>query len=432
MLSTVHCSVESNLFSMTPSPSTASSSSAHHRGAGQPPRSTWALVTTLALLAALSPLATDMYLSAFHAMANDLDTSTQRMGGTLSAYFLGMAVGQAIYGPLIDRFGRRTPLLIGTTVYLLCTIGCLITPDISVFTALRLLQAVGGCAGLVAGRAVINDLFDRQRGASVLSLMMMLMTLAPVAAPTVGSLLLKLDGWTIIFDAMALAGIVCLLATWFAVPESLPIENRIPLHPGTILRNYLRLCLQASYMRPALAGSFAQACMFAFITGSPMVFMGHFRLSATTYGWVFGGIAAGILITAQLTTLMLRRGTRLETLMNVSLITITVSAAVLTATASANLSLAWIIAPLWGVIASLGVLGACSVALAMAASGALAGSASALVGTLQFVFAFAASAIVATLQSGTAVAMSCTMLVLSLLACGVWWGMPRGQTDAPQ
>lgn len=394
--------------------------------------STWALVSTLALLAALSPLATDMYLSAFHAMAHDLRTSPQRIGGTLSAYFLGMALGQAFYGPLIDRYGRRGPLLWGTAAYILCTLGCLFTTDVDVFTGLRLVQAIGGCAGLVAGRAVINDLFERQHGASVLSLMMMLMTLAPVAAPTLGSLLLKLGGWTIIFWAMAVAGVLCLVAAALAVPESLPVDQRIALHPGNILRNYGRLCSQPNYIRPALAGSLAQACMFAFITGSPTVFMGYFGLEPTAYGWVFGGIAAGILVTGQLTSYLLRRGTSLERLMSRSLVIMAIAATLLSLAARSDLGMVWIIAPLWCVIAMLGVLGACSVALAMAASGALAGSASALVGTLQFVLASTASAIVATLQTGTAMAMACTMLVLALLACGVWWGMPRGQTSAPQ
>ncbi len=189
------------------------------------------------------------------------------------SFFFGLAVGQLFYGPLIDRFGRRPPLLAGIGLYTLTTLLCLTTTDVAHFTTLRFFQAVGGCAGMIVGRTIVNDLFDEKESARALSLLMVVMTIGPIVAPTIGGLVLAHGDWTVIFWIMLAAGLVCGALVWFLIPETLPVEKRQRQSSAEILRTWRELLTTRGFIVPTLAGGFAQACMFAFITGSPFVFI---------------------------------------------------------------------------------------------------------------------------------------------------------------
>lgn len=377
------------------------------------------LLFVLAMLTAFSPLATDMYLSAFTQMTTDLGSNHGDIELTLSIYFLGLAIGQAIYGPLIDCFGRRLPLLIGTFMFAAASLGATLTSDLQVFTALRLIQALGGCAGMVVGRAIVNDMFDATESARALSLLQMLSTLAPIIAPLAGAWILMCSGWRTIFLAMLVFAMASWMMAWRHVPETLPKGQRQPLRLGHIIKSYSVLMRCRTFVVPTMAGGLAQSCMFAFITGSPSVLMEVFGVSESMYGWLFGLVAIGLIAGAQFNRIALRRWS-VTSLLGAALLSNLASCLVLLSTAGTN-HLVIFMVPLWLAITSLGFIGGNATAIAMAASGPNAGSGSALIGALQFGMAFVASTAVSSFKGGTSYPMVLAMLSAAFTAAGLWF-----------
>lgn len=386
------------------------------------PASAGRIIIILGALAAFAPVATDMYLPAFGLMAAHFGVEEGSIEATLSAFFLGLAVGQAFYGPLIDRFGRRGPLLAGIGIYTAATLLCLVAPDVTVFTALRFLQAVGGCAGMIVGRAVVRDLFDEREGARALSLLMMVMTLAPILAPVLGGFIVTVAGWRTVFLFMLAFGLICAVLVWRVLPETLPPERRHALSLRAIAATWAHLLGHRPFIVPALVGGLAQACMFAFITGSPFVFINLHGASAQTYGFLFALIACALIVSAQLNRMALRRF-RPPVLLGAALCLNVVAGLTLVAVAGRH-DLVLLLIPLWFAIGSLGFITANAAAIAMGASGPHSGSGSSLIGILQFSFAFAVSALVAGLQNGTAYPMT-----VAIAACGsaalLLWSLAR-------
>ncbi|QFY41272.1 multidrug effflux MFS transporter [Candidatus Methylospira mobilis] len=390
-----------------------------HRAAVAPQQA----IAILGLLCAFPPLATDMYLPAFPQMAQAFGVGDGAIQATLSIFFIGLALGQAVYGPLIDRYGRRIPLLIGIGIYVLSSLLCLVTSDIALFTGLRLLQAVGGCAGMIIGRAVVRDLFDEFESARVLSLMMVMMTLAPIVAPVLGGFILAVSGWRMIFAVMLAFGMVGALLVWFGLPESLPPGKRRADNLSSIARVFWRLLRTRAFIIPTLVGGLAQACMFAFITGSPFVFMNLFGVSEQLYGWLFGSISVGLIIAAQCNRFALKHWSP-ATLLGAALI-LNIVAGLGTVIAAGSGVPVFLLIPLWFAIASLGFIGANATAIVMTACGQHLGSGSALIGVLQFGCAFLVSSLVAAGQNGTAYPMTLAIAGSGLLA-GLFWLIPGG------
>lgn len=382
------------------------------------PSSAKVALLILGMLCALPPLATDAYLPGFHLLAQSFGVGEGRIQATLSVFFLGLSAGQAIYGPLIDRYGRRGPLLIGVGLYIAATLLCLLTSDIAWFTALRFIQAIGGCAGMVIGRAIVNDLFDQRESARALSLLMVVMTLAPIVAPLLGGLILAASGWRMIFVAMLGFGAVCGLLAWFLLPETLPPEKRRGGSFTTAFTAYGRLLARRAFMVPTLVGGFAQGCMFAFITGSPVVFVRLFGVDEQTYGWLFGLVAVGLIVAAQINRFCLSRWSP-QTLLGAALLFNVAAGLALLACSPSN-SLVVFLLPLWFAIASLGFIGANSTAIAMNESGEDTGSGSALIGVLQFGCAFAVSSLVALSENGSVYPMTMAIVACGALASLLW------------
>lgn len=377
------------------------------------------LIIILAMLSAFAPLATDMYLPAFGQMSSYFQTNSSRIESTLSAFFLGMALGQALYGPFIDRFGRRLPLLFGITLFGLATLGGILTTDIDTFIGMRLLQALGGCAGMVIARAIITDIFSPQEGARVLSLMMIMMMLAPIAAPVLGSLILNFAGWHAIFVLVLLFALCVGWLVWRYVPETLKPERQQPLNIRSVLHAYASLCSRRAFILPAVVGGLAMASMFAFITGSPFVLMNLFGVSEQQYGWLFGMNACGIGLSAQLNRMSLRRWKPRQILGVALCVNLGAGLALLAVAGTSHLTLFLI--PLWFALAALGFVGANAAAVAMSATGKNPGSGSALLGTMQFGCAFLVSSVVAAAQSDTPYPMAIAFVLCGLLATSLWF-----------
>ncbi|GAA3945601.1 multidrug effflux MFS transporter [Chitinophaga oryziterrae] len=265
------------------------------------------LILILGTLTALGPFSIDMYLPGFEAIALDLHTTSIKIGFSLSSYFIGISAGQLLYGPLLDRFGRKKPLYIGLTLYILASIGCITARTLDALVILRFFQAIGSCAAAVASVAMVRDLFPVKDSAKVFSLLMLVVGASPMIAPTVGGYVTTAFGWQTVFVILAVMGILILLASIFFLPESYQPDVHMSLKPGPIIMNFLAVIREPQFYTYALTGALAFSGLFAYVSGSPVMFMDIFHLSKNAYGWIFAGLSVGFIGSSQLNSLVLRR-----------------------------------------------------------------------------------------------------------------------------
>ena len=341
------------------------------------------IILILGALSAFAPLAIDFYLPGFPAMATAFATDEKHIQLTLAVYFGGLAIGQLIYGPLADRFGRRVPLLSGVTLFTLASFACAYAPSLDWLIGARFVQALGGCAGMVISRAVVSDKCDAVGSAKVYSQLMLVTGLAPILAPLAGGVMVGLWGWQSIFLALSIFSVMAAIAVAVGLPETLPADKpRQPLS-GSLSR-YVSLLSDRVYLGYALTGGISIAGMFAYIAGSPFVFIKLYGVPAEHYGWVFGSNAAGFILVAQLNArLLAKRGPAF--LLSRTVWVYVAAALTLLGIAALRTEALWpLLVPLFICIASLGCILPNTSACAMAGQGARAGSASALLGCIQF------------------------------------------------
>ncbi|MGF6111440.1 multidrug effflux MFS transporter [Pseudomonas frederiksbergensis] len=370
-------------------------------------------ILILGALTAFGPLAIDFYLPAFPSIAQSFGTDEKHVQMTLAAYFLGLSIGQLLYGPVADRFGRRIPLLTGVGLFTAASLACAFAPNLEWLMGARFVQALGGCAGMVISRAVVSDKCDAVGSAKVFSQLMLVMGLAPILAPMLGGLLVNTTGWQSIFLVLTGFSALAALAVALGLPESLP--DYVPRQPlKGALRQYGRLLADPVYLGHALTGGLAVAGMFAYIAGSPFVFIKLYGVPAEHFGWLFGTNAAGFILVAQVNArLLAKRG---PAFLLARTVWIYLGAGLtLLAVSSMHTEQLWpLLIPLFICIASLGCILPNASACAMNGQGARAGSASALLGCLQFSIAAGAASLVGFLHDGSAMPMA---MVISL--CGI-------------
>ncbi len=264
------------------------------------------LIFLLGLLSAIGPFSIDMYLPGFNFIAEDLSTSIDRVQLSLTSFFIGIAFGQLIYGPIMDRFGRKKPLMIGLFIYILSSVLCAVAINVEALIALRFTQALGSCAGMVAARAMVRDFFKPYETANVMSLLMLVIGISPIIAPTLGSLMIQLGDWHYIFYVLAGIGITIALLVHFFLKGAKGPDQTISLKPKYVLKQYQQVISLKQFIIFALAGGFAASGMYAYLSGSPFVLMELYNFNEAQYGWAFALLASGLIIAAQLNSLVLR------------------------------------------------------------------------------------------------------------------------------
>jgi MFS transporter, DHA1 family, multidrug resistance protein len=384
------------------------------------------LILVLGTLTAFGPLSIDMYLPGLPAIAADLGTDAAAVGLTLSLFFVGLALGQVFYGPLSDRLGRRAPLLFGCTLYTLASIGCALAPSIGVLIAMRFVQALGGCAGMVVARSVVRDRFEQQDAARVFSWLILVMGLAPITAPLIGGQLLAVSGWRAIFWLLAGFGLVCLALVLFFLPETLPAERRVRAGLGEVFRVYGGLLADRHFLGFALAGGLVSAAMFAYIAGSPFVVIELYGVSPQQYGWIFGTNALGLIAASQLNRRLLASYEGTTILRGALTLAAGASVVLVLVAATGFGGLGGLLAPLFVCIASGGLVGPNATAAALAPHGRIAGSASALLGALQFAVGAASGALVGLLHNGSALPMAGVVALCCIAALASYLLLIRG------
>ena len=360
------------------------------------------LALILGAQTAMGPLAIDTYLPALPTITREFNTSAAAVQLSLSVYFIGIALGQAVYGPLSDRHGRRPPLFVGLALFVAGSLGCALAPNVGTLVVFRFVQALGGCAPLVIPRAVVRDLFDERDSVRMLSVLMLVMGLAPILAPLAGGQMLEYLGWRSIFWAYAAYGGVVLLVAAFGLEESLPVDRRTRQPLAAVLRTYGRLLSDWRYMGYVLSGGLVFAGLLAYISGSPFIFIELYRISPQRFGLFFGSNAIGIIAASQVNRFLVHRYTARQILQAILWITLTSSAGLLLGAYTNYAGLAGIVIPLWFFIAMHGIVSPNTTALAMGPYGNVAGSASALMGTIQFGLGAAAGSLIGIFADGTA------------------------------
>ncbi len=365
----------------------------------------------LGALTALGPLSIDMYLPGFPSIASALGADAADVELTLATFLGGMALGQLLYGPLSDRFGRKPPLYFGLALYVVASLACAQAASVEALAAWRFLQALGSSAGLVISRAVIRDRTTTLEGARMFSLLMLVMGLAPILAPSLGSAALALTGWRSIFVFLAAVGAAALAAVHFTMGETVSRHDAAPLRLSAAVGRYARLLRNGHFVRFSLIGALAGAGMFAYIAGSPYVLIELYGVPSEHYGWIFGLNAFGLIAAAQLNQRLLGRRTP-EQLLSGALVVPPVAAAIaLVPTLLGIQSLPVLMLGLFAFVGSLGFITPNASALALSGEGRAAGSASALMGTLQSLCGTLAGVAVSLLHRPNALPLTCAMAV---------------------
>lgn len=349
------------------------------------------VVVVLALLTMFGPLSIDMYLPAFGDIAASYGTASNRVELSLTSFFLGLFIGQLLYGTASDKWGRKPPLYFGLTVYILSSLACAYAPNLESLIVLRFLQAIGSCAGLVIARAMVRDLYTPQASAQVFSFLILVMGIAPILAPLAGAYVTKAFGWQAIFIIVAALAVACMAIVHIRLPETRAYNGAVRMRRS--LPIYWDVLKDRGFLRYSLAGGVAQSGLFAYITGSPLVFIEHFGLAPTHYSWLFGFNAVGIIGMAQFNAWLLRRRDARK-ILNKSLPVLAVVAITAIVLGALNANFWLVLAIVFAYVSTLGMVFPNAMAGALAEQQERAGSASAVTGSLQFLIAGIISAVV--------------------------------------
>lgn len=378
------------------------------------PSSSWLIL--LGAIVALGPLAIDMYLPAFPAIEHQFGAGAQL---TLSGFFIGLVLGQLFYGPVSDRIGRRTPLLFGLGVYTVASFACIFADNLHQLTALRFLQALGACAGMVLSRAVVRDRCDARSAAQAQSRLILVMGLAPILAPSLGSLLLAVADWRAIFAVQAGAGLLFLIWAWRSLTESHGHQHRSDeLSVTQTLKTFWLLLQDRKMMGYTWSSGLAFTGMFAYIAGSPQVLITLKGLSPSHYGIAFGLNAAGFIAASQVNARLLRKLEMNLLLGRAIWLPGLVTLSLLALERAGLLSLPVLLAGFFLYLTSLGFISPNAGAMALASQPQhRVGAASSLMGSLQFLTATVVSAWLALWQRPDALPL---MVVMSVCGGGAW------------
>ena len=354
-------------------------------------------VIILSALMAFTSLSTDIYLPAMPLMALDLHGNAEL---TITGFLMGFCVAQLIWGPLSDHFGRRLPLFIGMALFMIGSVGCALSTDISQIVFWRVFQALGACTGPMLARAMIRDLFSRTRAAQMLSTLMIIMAIAPIAGPLLGGQMIKITSWHAIFWLLAVIGGMMFISL-FWLPETLPQEKRVKASLPSAFRNYYALLTNTTFMRFTLCLTFYYVAAYAFITGSPFVYITYFGVEPQHYGWLFALNIVGLMGMSVINRRLVQRYP-LEVLLKFAVVTAAVAALVLAAAAKLEIGgLILIVAAVFVFFSMNGIIAATSTAAALDSVPNVAGSASAFMGSLQYGSGIISSLLLALLSDGT-------------------------------
>jgi len=390
------------------------------------PASIW-FTLLLGAMSALPPLSIDMGLPALPALATELGATATGAGLTLSLFVAGFALAQLVFGPLSDRFGRRPVLIAGCALFAIAGIGCAAADSIVALNAWRFVEGAGGGAGTVLAMAIVGDLFEGGAARARLSYVMMVLSVAPIIAPTLGGALLPLGGWRAVYATLAACGMALTMVVLLGLQESNLAPDRGALAPSRLLGNYARALRSASCCGNAVVGGLTMGCMFAYVTASPLILLGIYHVPTAIYGLLFAMTAGAIMAGAWLAGWLATRGAAPDRPVIWGLAIAAGTAVLLLAACVFGPPPLGALMPL--LVANTFCMGLISPNVTHAAIEGLpeiAGTATAVVGCVRMLGAAAASAMVGVLFPG--LGLMALPVTMALFACGslaVWWSVAR-------
>jgi DHA1 family bicyclomycin/chloramphenicol resistance-like MFS transporter len=381
-------------------------------------------VVLLGALSAFGPLSMDVYLPALPSVEHEFDAGQAPVQLTLSAAALGLAAGQLLAGPLSDRFGRRGPLLLGVGTWALASLLCALSPTVWALVTIRLLQGVGGAAGIVLARAVVRDRYSGIESARMYAVLGSIAGAAPVLAPVAGGQLLRLTDWRGVFVVLAAIGLLLLLAAAWRLPETLPRDQRVPGGLRTTVRNARALLGRRAFAAAVLAQGLGFGALFTYISTSSFVLQSGFGLSAQQFSLVFASNGIGIVLAGVLSRWLVGR-TGARRLLLAGVVVQVAGTTMLLVAALAGVGLPLVLPGLFVVAFATGLLMPNATALAMAGAGRMAGTASALVGVGQFAVASVGAPLAGLGTAGALLPMAVVMAGFAVLATVAAASVPR-------
>lgn len=394
----------------------------------QPAATPWRLVLMLGALTAFAPMSIDMYLSSMPQIGRQLHAGAEDVQATLAAFFAGMAIGQFLYGPASDRFGRRGPLLLGIGIYVAASVACALAPSIQVLIGARFVQALGGCAGAVIARAIVRDKFNHADTARVLSLMTLIMGLAPVLAPQLGGVIQFFAGWRGVFATLMAFGLLIGLWVALSLKESRSEATAVQARSENPFKAYAALLGQKRLVGYGLAGALNGATLFTYISTSPDLVMGTYGHTPLVFNIIFAFNAVGIIGASQVNRLLLRRLLPDQVLVRASIASM-IAALLLVVAAWSGVGGELTVLPLlFAALASYGLMAGNTMAGALSVDPTRSGSISALMGGVSFTAGALVAWISGLLHDGTAkpvaVVMFACLVGSSLAIFGL--AVPKG------
>lgn len=375
------------------------------------------LLVSLALLSAFAPISMDLYLPAFPQIMADLQASASQVQWTMTTFLAGACLGQFVFGPLSDRFGRRGPLLVGSALAVVASAVAALSPSIGVLIATRLLQGVTGAAGMVIGRAVVADRARGREAARGFTLVMVVNGVVPVIAPFVGSLVLTATNWRIVLATVAVVAAATLVAVVFQVPESLPPQHRTGRSGRSPVVSDGGGMRSRQFLTHTVCFVFAFGTLMAYISASSFLYQEVMGWSALQYGLLFGGNA---LVLTAMSTLSTRRIRVVEPshVLDHGLALLVLGTLSFAVVAAVGVDPRWLLAPLVVAVGSLGLVLGNSTGIALAAVPHSTGRASAILGGAQFGLAAVVSWVLGITAHDDALPLALVMAATSLVAAG--------------
>ncbi|HOJ08184.1 MAG: multidrug effflux MFS transporter [Ignavibacteriota bacterium] len=374
------------------------------------------LIVVLGLLAALSTLTIAMYIPGFHQIANDFQVKESQIAFTLTSYFIGITIGQLVYGPIIDRFGRKIPLLISLILYILTTALCSISDSLDMMISVRFLQAFGASAGMVSALAIIMDVFEPQHRAKAFSLVMTVLGVAPIVSPSLGSFFVAAYNWESVFYALTGYGVLIFFLVFFFLPETILYKSQDKLSGKLILNNYGKVVMNKTFSLYAIGGSFANSVIFAFVAASPAIFMGYYGVAPKQFGLLYGISTTGALAGNYLNGVLVKK-IHFKKMMVIGSVLLFVLTAGFTVVAYwvNHLPFEWVVVALFFILLSVGLIYPNTVTSALAPFKELSGSASAINGSFMMGMSAFITAVVGVLGRPTPFTISSIMMAASVL-----------------
>lgn len=376
----------------------------------------YSLVLILGALTAIGPFSIDMYLPGFPAIAKSLHTTTAQVSLSLSGFFIGICLGQLLYGPLLDRFGRKKPLYVGMVIYILASLGCYFVTTIEMLIALRFIQAVGSCAAAVGSMAMVRDIFPVKDNAKIFALLILILGVSPMIAPTVGGYVTAAFGWQFIFVILAVIATLVLITVIFFLHESYQPDPTYSLKPAPIINSFLSVLKHPQFYTYAVAGAVGFSGLFAYLAASPFVFMDVFGISAKVYGWIFAVLSVGFIGSSQLNGLLTKRYES-KKIVNVSLLCMVIVSLIFLA----GSILGWFtiygtVVMIFAFLCCVGISYPNTSALSLAPFAKNAGTAAALLGAFQMAAGTLVSVLVSLFKSRSSMPMAGLMAIAAVLS----------------